>query len=78
MIKGEKVTLLYEAIRHLKLSYQEVLILRKIKEFSIKETAEILNWSENKVKITTSRALAALKKELQKRGEIHEELIRIR
>lgn len=68
MIKGEKVTLLYEAIRRLKLSYQEVLILRKIKEFSIKETAEILNWTENKVKITTSRALAPLKKNCRKGG----------
>lgn len=77
IIKGEKITHLYEAIRNLKISYQEVLILRKIKEFSIKETAEILQWNENKVKITTSRALAALKKELMKRRENHEEVIRM-
>ncbi|KOP84089.1 RNA polymerase sigma factor [Cytobacillus solani] len=75
VMKGERITILYEAIRHLKLSYQEVLILRKIKEFSIKETAEILNWNENRVKITTSRAIAALKKELIKRRENNEEVI---
>ncbi|MED3554017.1 RNA polymerase sigma factor [Cytobacillus praedii] len=75
VMKGERVTILYEAIRDLKLSYQEVLILRKIKEFSIKETAEILNWNENRVKITTSRAVAALKKELMKRRENSEEVI---
>ncbi|MED3574651.1 RNA polymerase sigma factor [Cytobacillus praedii] len=75
VMKGERVTILYEAIRNLKLSYQEVLILRKIKEFSIKETAEILNWNENRVKITTSRAIAALKKELMKRRESSEEVI---
>lgn len=75
IVKGEKTTLLYNAIRSLKLSYQEVLILRKIKEFSIKETAMILGWSENKVKITTSRAMAALKKELKRRGNFIEEII---
>lgn len=75
IMKGEKIKNLYEAIRNLKISYQEVIILRKIKEFSIKETAEILQWNENKVKITTSRALAALKKELIKRRENHEEVI---
>lgn len=75
IVKGEKTSQLYKAIQSLKLSYQEVLILRKIKEFSIRETAEILGWNENKVKITTSRAMAALKKELKRRGELSEEII---
>jgi len=75
IVKGERASQLYKAIRSLKLSYQEVLLLRKIKEFSIKETAEILGWSENKVKISTSRAMAALRKELRRRGEANEEII---
>ncbi|MFT9598189.1 RNA polymerase sigma factor [Mesobacillus sp.] len=75
IVKGEKTSLLYKGIKALKLNYQEVLILRKIKEFSIRETALILGWSESKVKITTSRAMAALKKELKRRGEIIEEII---
>lgn len=74
VLKGEKIEVLYEAIKRLKLNYQEVLILRKIKEFSIKDTATILNWSENKVKITTSRALISLRKELEKKGERYEEV----
>ncbi|MDQ0270832.1 RNA polymerase sigma factor [Cytobacillus purgationiresistens] len=74
LIKDEKITILYEAIRKLRLSYREVIVLRKIKEFSIKETASILNWNENKVRITTLRALKALKKELKKRGESFEEV----
>ncbi|MDT0159683.1 RNA polymerase sigma factor [Bacillus sp. AG4(2022)] len=75
MVKGEKTARLYAAIHALKLSYQEVLILRKIKEFSIKETAQVLGWNENKVKITTSRAMAALKKEMEKRGDTLEGVI---
>jgi RNA polymerase sigma-70 factor, ECF subfamily len=75
IVKGEKTSNLYKAIKSLKLSYQEVLILRKIKEFSIRETAVILGWSESKVKITTSRAMTALKKELKRRGELIEEII---
>lgn len=75
IVKGEMTSNLYKAIQSLKMSYQEVLILRKIKEFSIRETGEILGWSENKVKITTSRAMNALKKELRRRGEANEEII---
>ena len=38
---------LYRAIQQLKLSYRHVIILRKLKEFSTKETALILNWKMN-------------------------------
>lgn len=63
---------LYDAIRALKPSYREVIILRKIEEFSIKETATILNWSEGKVKSTLFRATKALEKQLQKGGYVNE------
>ncbi|WP_102274044.1 RNA polymerase sigma factor [Cytobacillus massiliigabonensis] len=75
IMKGERMNILYEAIHNLHLSYQKVLILRKIKELSIKETAEILNWNENRVKITTSRAIAALKRELMKKRKNYDEII---
>ncbi|NRG47016.1 RNA polymerase sigma factor [Bacillus sp. CRN 9] len=75
LLKGEKITILYEAINRLKMDYREVIVLRKIKEFSIKESAEILNWKEDKVRITTLRAIKALKKELKKRGEGFEEVL---
>jgi RNA polymerase sigma-70 factor (ECF subfamily) len=60
---------LYEAIYKLKQSYQDVIILRGIKEFNIAETAAILNWSESKVRITFHRALKSLEKEMNKREE---------
>ncbi|KYD03524.1 RNA polymerase sigma factor [Heyndrickxia sporothermodurans] len=69
LIKGEEVKLLYEAINKLKLEYREIIILRKIKELSIKEISIILGWSETKIKNTTSRALAALRKNFPKGEE---------
>ncbi|MCM3741435.1 RNA polymerase sigma factor [Oceanobacillus luteolus] len=66
---------LYRALSKLKSSYREVIILRKIKEFSIRETSEILNWSEGKVKTTLYRAIPALEKELLKEGYPHEKSI---
>ncbi|MGE8204862.1 RNA polymerase sigma factor [Heyndrickxia sp. NPDC080065] len=69
IIKGERVQILYEAIKKLKLEYQEVIILRKIKDFSIKEVSIILGWSEVKVKNTTSRAIVSLRKILSEKGE---------
>jgi RNA polymerase sigma-70 factor, ECF subfamily len=55
---------LYKAILSLKETYRDVLILRAIKEFNIAETAAILNWSENKVRVSFHRALKALEKEV--------------
>jgi RNA polymerase sigma-70 factor, ECF subfamily len=55
---------LYEAIHKLKQNYQDVIILRAIKEFNIAETAAIMNWSEPKVRLTYHRALKSLEKEL--------------
>lgn len=66
---------LYKAIQLLKPSYKHVIILRKIKEFSTRETALILNWSESKVKMTLKRALVELKNELIK-GGFSNEIIR--
>lgn len=69
--KGETTTTLYKAIKSLKLSYQEVLLLRKIEELSIEETATVLGWSISKVKSTTSRAMKALEKALKMEGGHH-------
>ncbi|MDW0110217.1 RNA polymerase sigma factor [Sporosarcina aquimarina] len=66
----------YEALSRLKPSYQQVITLRKIQEFSTKETSTILNYSEGKVKMSLSRALKAFKKELEKGGFTIETLIR--
>ncbi|KOS68867.1 RNA polymerase subunit sigma-24 [Lysinibacillus contaminans] len=63
---------LYQAVQKLKHTYRQVILLRKIKEFSTQETAEILNWSESKVKMTLKRALSDLKSELIKGGYEYE------
>lgn len=67
---GESEEQLYRSIQKLKRSYREVIILRKIEELSIQETAEVLNWSEAKVKTTLFRALEALKKQMIKEGAL--------
>ncbi|WP_203247198.1 RNA polymerase sigma factor [Sporosarcina beigongshangi] len=72
-LKKDSTQRLYNALASLKKDYREVLLLRKINESSIKETAYILGWTETKVKSTMARAFAALKKEmLEREGRIDE------
>ncbi|MCM3358694.1 RNA polymerase sigma factor [Psychrobacillus sp. MER TA 171] len=66
--RKEKLTRMYDSLRLLKKDYQEVIILRKIQECSIQETAFILGWTEAKVKMKMMRALEALKKEFHQKG----------
>jgi RNA polymerase sigma-70 factor, ECF subfamily len=61
---NENNRLLYQSIQSLKVNYRDVIILRGIKEFSVSETAAILNWNENKVRITYHRALKTLQKSI--------------
>ncbi|GEL77620.1 RNA polymerase sigma factor [Tenuibacillus multivorans] len=65
---------LYYALGQLKRSYRDVIVLRKIKDFTVSETAEILGWKEQKVRVTLSRAIQALKQQLKKEGYQHEAL----
>jgi RNA polymerase sigma-70 factor, ECF subfamily len=57
---------LYTTMKTLKLSYYDVLILRGIKELTVEETAETLNWSPHKVNLTYHRALKALEKKMRR------------
>lgn len=54
----------HNAISKLKPNFRAVIILRGINEFSIRETSEILQCSESKVKVDYHRALKDLKKKL--------------
>lgn len=63
---------IYEELAKLKLPYRQVLILRKIEQFSTRETAGILNWTESKVKSTLNRALLKLENNLVKEGIVNE------
>lgn len=61
--KKEDLSQMYSALKKLKKDYRDVLILRKVNECSIKETAYILGWTEAKVKTKMTRGLEALKRE---------------
>lgn len=61
---------IYKAIGGLRQPFQEILIIRGIKECTIQESAGILRWSENKVKVTYHRALKALLKEVELNGTV--------
>lgn len=67
---------LQTALLNLKPDFRNVVILRGLKELSIKETAEVLNWKESKVKVDYHRALKQLQAYISKNEEgefiIHE------
>ncbi|MCD8510566.1 MAG: sigma-70 family RNA polymerase sigma factor [Bacillus sp. (in: Bacteria)] len=65
---GEEMKEVYEALWNLKKKYREVIILRKVKDFSIKETAEVLGWKETRVKTVLLRGLERLRTQLVKEG----------
>ncbi len=69
---SESENQLYLALSKLTRGQREVIILRKIKELSIRETAEVLGWKESKVKTTLFRGVKALKIQMQKEGYDHE------
>lgn len=52
---------LYKALGKLKYEFREVIVLRKIEGYSIKETAQILGCNETKVKNSTERGMHALR-----------------
>lgn len=60
----EEVGLIYQCLDYCTLDQKSVVIMRFIQELSIAETAEVLGWTESKVKTTQHRALKVLKKEM--------------
>ncbi|WP_062356227.1 RNA polymerase sigma factor SigX [Bacillus kwashiorkori] len=64
-LKNEKVQLLYHCLDLCTVDQKLVLITRFIQDLSITETAEVLGWSESKVKTTQHRALKNLKKVME-------------
>lgn len=71
LIENEAVEEIYEHIMSLRDNYRDALIVRGIQGLSIKESAEVLNWTESKVKQTFYRARKALEKRLMKKGVLH-------
>ncbi|WP_440896163.1 RNA polymerase sigma factor [Amphibacillus sp. Q70] len=64
LIISEQFKELYQTVMTLKYQYRQVIILRKMEQLSVKETATVLKWSEGKVRTTLSRAMKALEKKL--------------
>lgn len=64
LVEKEERANLEQSLYKLKEKYRIVIILRCVNELSVKETAEILGWSEAKVKVSYHRALKQLKNEL--------------
>lgn len=71
LLKGEEGSAVFRALYSIKLEYREALIMRYVEEYSVKDTAQMLGWSEAKVKNNTTRGLAALKKILGREGFVY-------
>ncbi|MCF8564629.1 RNA polymerase sigma factor [Alicyclobacillus tolerans] len=71
----ETVFVVEESMSKLKDAYRQVIMLRHIEGFSVKETAQILCWSESKVTTTDQRAIHKLREIL---GRDFEEEVAIR
>ena len=61
---NEMEKFVHETVSKLKPNFRAVVILRGIHEFSVKETADILQCSESKVKVDYHRALKDLKRKM--------------
>ncbi len=66
LVENEKTRqFVLNAINNMSHDYRNILLLRDIEEYSIKETAQLLDVSEDVVKIRLHRARAALKRALE-------------
>jgi RNA polymerase sigma-70 factor, ECF subfamily len=61
-IQNENLQWIYKALDKCTMAQRSVIILRYLQSLSISETANVLNWTESKVKTTQHRALKAIKK----------------
>ncbi|MGN1386824.1 MAG: RNA polymerase sigma factor SigX [Bacillus sp. (in: firmicutes)] len=67
-ILHDDVKTLYKCLDCCNIDQKSVLILRYVQSLSIAETAEILNWTDSKVKTTQHRALKVLKEIFESEG----------
>ena len=63
---NDEMKRIYQLLDHCTLDQKNVLILRYIQSLSIYETAQILEWSESKVKTTQHRAIKKLQEMIDK------------
>ncbi|SDH81409.1 RNA polymerase, sigma subunit, SigX [Alteribacillus persepolensis] len=65
----EEVKHVYEAMEQCTPDQRQVIVLRYLESLSIKETADILGWSDSKVKTTQHRAVKKIKSVLEQKQE---------
>jgi RNA polymerase sigma-70 factor, ECF subfamily len=73
MVNKESVIELLQAIQKLKPNYRLIVTLKKIEECPTKDIAEILGWSEARVRKTLSRALQELRQLTSNGGDHFEQ-----
>lgn len=76
VLLNDEMKALLVALDHCTGDQKMVIIMRYFQELSIAETAEVLKWTEGKVKTTQHRAVKALRQRLsakEKEGKVHHE-----
>ncbi|MGF7127341.1 RNA polymerase sigma factor (sigma-70 family) [Natronobacillus azotifigens] len=63
---NEQLKVIHRSLMNMKYQYRQVIILRKLNQLSIKESAKVLGWPESKVKTTLHRALKELEGRLER------------
>lgn len=64
-IQNENIQMLYRCLDACTLDQQTVIVARFIQDLSISETAEVLGWTESKVKTTQHRGLKILRNNME-------------
>ncbi|MFC3882763.1 RNA polymerase sigma factor SigX [Bacillus songklensis] len=63
-VKNEEIQMMYQCLEKCTVDQRSVIILRYMQSLSISETAQVLGWTESKVKTTQHRALQVLRKKM--------------
>ncbi|MDG5787963.1 RNA polymerase sigma factor SigX [Evansella sp. AB-P1] len=62
LVQKDELHQIYSVLKRCKEDQQQVIILRYIQALSISETADVLGWTQSKVKTTQHRAIKELKR----------------
>ncbi|ENH97370.1 RNA polymerase sigma factor SigX [Gracilibacillus halophilus YIM-C55.5] len=68
-VLDDQMQQVYKCLDQCSFHQKQVIILRYLQSFTIKETADILNWSISKVKTTQHRAIASLQQCVRKEDD---------
>ncbi|MDR4948441.1 RNA polymerase sigma factor SigX [Neobacillus cucumis] len=65
MVQKEEIRWIYNCLEFCTIDQRSVIIFRFLQDLSIAETANVLGWTESKVKTTQHRSLKVLKKHME-------------